>query len=337
MFLGDPDFYYLNPSFQLKMVLLVIALVFHYAVRQRKAYADAPAKWPAVVSLALLPGADSLSTLSRLARVADLYRDAALEFACLETIEYRGATSGRGRIQFSYIFIHENGKFRDYRTWRTGTTASTKGEEVDPANYHVPQFLESAYLWAFVFREDRQPHHSYFNLGTGEVALLAQKGITVTANTVTIGGNITVNGTGATLNKLGAGTLVISGNINPTNTGVTVTAGTLVLSGTNTFTGVTTINGGTLSVGTIGNGGVAGNLGQATSASGNIVLAGGNLKQIAEQAGVSYPTVRSRLDKVIESLRQQIAHTHEVRGTILDAVAPEDPRADEAARIIKAV
>ena len=33
------------------------------------------------------------------------------------------------------------------------------------------------------------------------------------------------------------------------------------------------------------------------------VLAGGNLKQIAEQAGVSYPTVRSRLDKVIDSLR----------------------------------
>jgi hypothetical protein len=67
------------------------------------------------------------------------------------------------------------------------------------------------------------------------------------------------------------------------------------------------------------------------------VLAGGNLKQIAEQAGVSYPTVRSRLDKVIESLRLEIAHTHAVRGTILDGVSPENPPADEAARIIKAV
>ena len=57
------------------------------------------------------------------------------------------------------------------------------------------------------------------------------------------------------------------------------------------------------------------------------VLAGGNLKQIAEQAGVSYPTVRSRLDKVIDSLRQQIAETQEVRGTILDAVG-EEKRAD---------
>jgi len=33
------------------------------------------------------------------------------------------------------------------------------------------------------------------------------------------------------------------------------------------------------------------------------VLASGNLKEIATLAGVSYPTVRSRLDKVISSLR----------------------------------
>src|SRR5215210_7025209 len=67
------------------------------------------------------------------------------------------------------------------------------------------------------------------------------------------------------------------------------------------------------------------------------VLAGGNLKQIAEQAGVSYPTVRSRLDKVIDSLRQEIAETQEVRGTILDAVSAGKLAADEAARIIKSV
>lgn len=67
------------------------------------------------------------------------------------------------------------------------------------------------------------------------------------------------------------------------------------------------------------------------------VLAGGNLKLIAEQAGVSYPTVRSRLDKVIDALRQQIAATKEVRGTILDAVSEGKLAADEAARIIKSV
>ena len=67
------------------------------------------------------------------------------------------------------------------------------------------------------------------------------------------------------------------------------------------------------------------------------MLAGGNLKQIAEQAGVSYPTVRSRLDKVIDSLRQTIAETQEVRGTILDAVGENKSAPDEAARIIKSV
>lgn len=36
------------------------------------------------------------------------------------------------------------------------------------------------------------------------------------------------------------------------------------------------------------------------------VLAGGSLKEIANQAGVSYPTVRSRLDKVIAALHEQL-------------------------------
>jgi hypothetical protein len=36
------------------------------------------------------------------------------------------------------------------------------------------------------------------------------------------------------------------------------------------------------------------------------VLAGGSLKEIASQAGVSYPTVRSRLDKVIQQLGAEL-------------------------------
>ncbi len=67
------------------------------------------------------------------------------------------------------------------------------------------------------------------------------------------------------------------------------------------------------------------------------LLAGGNLKQIAEQAGVSYPTVRSRLDKVIDALRAEIAQEHKVSGTLLDAVSSAADSADEAARIIKAI
>ncbi len=67
------------------------------------------------------------------------------------------------------------------------------------------------------------------------------------------------------------------------------------------------------------------------------VLAGGSLKEIAEQTGISYPTVRSRLDKVIEALRTEIAKTRQVEGTILDAVDSGKMTAEEAARLIKGI
>ena len=35
LFSSDPDMYYLNRSFQIKMVLLVLAIVFHYTVRRK--------------------------------------------------------------------------------------------------------------------------------------------------------------------------------------------------------------------------------------------------------------------------------------------------------------
>lgn len=67
------------------------------------------------------------------------------------------------------------------------------------------------------------------------------------------------------------------------------------------------------------------------------VLAGGNLKEIAEQVGVSYPTIRSRLDKVIDALRGEIAKTQRVRGNVLDAVKQGKTTAADAARLIKRI
>ena len=67
------------------------------------------------------------------------------------------------------------------------------------------------------------------------------------------------------------------------------------------------------------------------------VLAGGNLKEIAEQVGVSYPTIRSRLDKVIDALRGEIAKTRRVQGNVLDAVEPGKTNAETAARLIKGI
>lgn len=63
------------------------------------------------------------------------------------------------------------------------------------------------------------------------------------------------------------------------------------------------------------------------------VLAGGNLKEIAQQTGVSYPTIRSRLTKIMETLRQEIAREISPSGSILDALAPvsdPDARGDKA-------
>jgi hypothetical protein len=67
------------------------------------------------------------------------------------------------------------------------------------------------------------------------------------------------------------------------------------------------------------------------------VLCGGNLKELAEQVGVSYPTLRSRLDKVIEALRGEIAKTRRVHGTVLDAVDPGKTNAELAAKLIKQI
>src|SRR5207248_9274908 len=67
------------------------------------------------------------------------------------------------------------------------------------------------------------------------------------------------------------------------------------------------------------------------------VLSGGNLKEIAEQVGVSYPTIRSRLDKVIDVLRAEIGKTRRVQGNLLDAIEPGKANAEQAARIIKGI
>jgi hypothetical protein len=67
------------------------------------------------------------------------------------------------------------------------------------------------------------------------------------------------------------------------------------------------------------------------------VLASGNLKEIAEQTGVSYPTVRSRLDKIISALREEIGRTQKTRGSILDAMSEKKFSAEAAAQLIKAI
>ena len=59
MFSSDPDMYYLNSSFQVKMVLLLLAIIFHYTVHRKVALKGASpgiSKLVACVSMALWVG-----------------------------------------------------------------------------------------------------------------------------------------------------------------------------------------------------------------------------------------------------------------------------------------
>ena len=80
------------------------------------------------------------------------------------------------------------------------------------------------------------------DLGTGAVALGATRQVTVTANTLTVGGII--SGVGG-ITKAGAGTLQLTGANSYTGT-TTVNVGTLTLSGSPTGNSAMTVNGGTL-------------------------------------------------------------------------------------------
>jgi hypothetical protein len=106
-------------------------------------------------------GADAGNLLRRLAGVARLYSDAALRFACDETI----VAEPGGTHRFEYIYVYgSDRKFRDYRT-RPG---SRSGREVDPAAAHLPRWLGQAYCWAFLFGEKRWSQFHYELRGDSE-------------------------------------------------------------------------------------------------------------------------------------------------------------------------
>lgn len=67
------------------------------------------------------------------------------------------------------------------------------------------------------------------------------------------------------------------------------------------------------------------------------VLSGGSLKQMAEHAGVSYPTVRSRLDRVIETLRAAIEQPSAGKAKSGEPTINKPLTSEEAARLIKAI
>ena len=88
--------------------------------------------------------------LERLSRIAWLYADTALRFACDETI-----VSKPGRtLRYDYIYtVGEDRRLRDYRTQHGGHDA----KEIPPDRIPVSPWMSQSYSWIFLFREDRQP------------------------------------------------------------------------------------------------------------------------------------------------------------------------------------
>lgn len=65
------------------------------------------------------------------------------------------------------------------------------------------------------------------------------------------------------------------------------------------------------------------------------VVSSGSLKEIAKRLGVSYPTVRARLDEIIEGLQGELNNREERKSRILDQVEKGEIDPQEAAKIIK--
>lgn len=66
------------------------------------------------------------------------------------------------------------------------------------------------------------------------------------------------------------------------------------------------------------------------------VLAGFSIKELETRVGMSYPAVRARLDRIIESMRALSAGAAK-RKTVLDRLERGKLRADEAIRLMEAL
>ncbi|MCM8814272.1 MAG: DUF2089 domain-containing protein [Candidatus Omnitrophica bacterium] len=65
------------------------------------------------------------------------------------------------------------------------------------------------------------------------------------------------------------------------------------------------------------------------------ILNGGRLKQMAAHLGISYPTVRSRLDDIIKEMKQEIDRRNAQTSSILDKVSQGTLTPEKAAHLIK--
>jgi len=67
------------------------------------------------------------------------------------------------------------------------------------------------------------------------------------------------------------------------------------------------------------------------------ILNSGSLKKMANSMGVTYPTIRTRLNDVIDELKQQMGKRDEYKNEILERVNQGRLSPEKAAQIIKSL
>ena len=65
------------------------------------------------------------------------------------------------------------------------------------------------------------------------------------------------------------------------------------------------------------------------------VLSSGSLKDMSKKLGVSYPTVRSRLDEIIAALSKELEKREKYKKEVLERVERKELSVEAAAEIIK--
>lgn len=61
----------------------------------------------------------------------------------------------------------------------------------------------------------------------------------------------------------------------------------------------------------------------------------GSLKAMSKQLGISYPTMRNRLNRIIELLTQEISKDQEYRKEIIDKLDQGEIKAEEAIKLLR--
>ena len=142
----------------------------------------------------------------------------------------------------------------------TGVLTISGGKLDHTSSSDVTLLPNNAQNWNGDFTYAGSVHN--LNLGTGAVSLSGSRNVTVSGNTLTIGGII--SGASFGLTKLGGGMLT--------------------LSGANTYSGPTTISAGTLSIPSIADGGSSSPLGASANTAANLVFGGGTLNYTGANA-----------------------------------------------------